>query len=103
MRNMEALVSQRTRDLAQASVRDGEGATKFVEIRVTGARTPSDAKAVARAVAGLPVLALQPEDLPALRDNDQIGGTELEGVLVRALRQHATAEPSPGPEPRRRR
>jgi len=37
--------------LAQALVRDGEGATKFVEIRVTGAKNDADAKAIARAVA----------------------------------------------------
>ncbi len=31
-----------------------------------------------------------PEDLPPLPDNDQIGGNEMEGVLVRALREHET-------------
>jgi glutamate N-acetyltransferase / amino-acid N-acetyltransferase len=38
--------------LAEAIVRDGEGATKLVRIRVTGARTENDAAAVARAIAG---------------------------------------------------
>lgn len=38
-------------ELAQLVVRDGEGATKFVEVRVKGARTPADARAVARCVA----------------------------------------------------
>jgi glutamate N-acetyltransferase/amino-acid N-acetyltransferase len=38
-------------ELAQLVVRDGEGATKFVEVRVKGARSPADAQAVARAVA----------------------------------------------------
>jgi len=37
--------------MAQALVRDGEGATKFVEIAVSGAATDEDAKAIARAVA----------------------------------------------------
>jgi glutamate N-acetyltransferase/amino-acid N-acetyltransferase len=37
-------------DLATMIVRDGEGATKLVKITVTGARTPEDALAVARAV-----------------------------------------------------
>lgn len=41
--------------LAQAIVRDGEGATKFVTLRVTGAATPADAHAVAHAVATSPL------------------------------------------------
>ena len=32
------------RDLAQQVVRDGEGATKFVEVRVTGRRDAADAR-----------------------------------------------------------
>lgn len=39
------------RELAQLVVRDGEGATKFVEVRVKGARRPPDAQAVARTIA----------------------------------------------------
>ena len=38
-------------ELAQALVRDGEGATKFVGIAVSGAATDEDATAIARAVA----------------------------------------------------
>ena len=38
-------------DLAKMIVRDGEGATKLVEIRVTGARDDEQAKMAARAVA----------------------------------------------------
>ncbi len=38
-------------ELAQLVVRDGEGATKFVEVRVKGARAPADAQAVARTIA----------------------------------------------------
>ncbi|MFQ6111247.1 MAG: bifunctional ornithine acetyltransferase/N-acetylglutamate synthase, partial [Nitrospinota bacterium] len=37
--------------LAQAIVRDGEGATKFVEVRVRGALTPQEAKQAAMAIA----------------------------------------------------
>jgi len=37
-------------------VRDGEGATKLVEVRVTGARTARDADKVARAVANSPLV-----------------------------------------------
>lgn len=38
--------------LAEALVRDGEGARKLVRLRVTGARSEEDAVAVARAIAG---------------------------------------------------
>jgi hypothetical protein len=37
-------------------------------------------------------LAIKPEELPALPDNDQIGGNEMEGILVRALREYETAK-----------
>lgn len=37
--------------LAKSVVRDGEGATKFVEIQVSGAATDDDAKTVARSIA----------------------------------------------------
>jgi glutamate N-acetyltransferase/amino-acid N-acetyltransferase len=43
-------------DLAQQVVRDGEGATKFVEIRVTGAADASDAHRVAMAIANSPLV-----------------------------------------------
>ena len=36
-------------------------------------------------------LPIAPEDLPRLPDNDQIGGNEMEGILVRALRTFETA------------
>ena len=43
-------------DLAHQVVRDGEGARKFVEVRVTGAATPEDAHKVAMAVANSPLV-----------------------------------------------
>ncbi|MDR9484756.1 MAG: bifunctional glutamate N-acetyltransferase/amino-acid acetyltransferase ArgJ [Sediminimonas sp.] len=43
-------------DLAQQVVRDGEGATKFVEVRVTGAATDADAKTHALAIANSPLV-----------------------------------------------
>jgi len=45
-----------TRDLALQIVRDGEGASKLVEVRVTGARTARDADKVARAIANSPLV-----------------------------------------------
>ncbi|MCU9848148.1 bifunctional glutamate N-acetyltransferase/amino-acid acetyltransferase ArgJ [Defluviimonas sp. WL0024] len=43
-------------DLAKQVVRDGEGATKFVEVRVTGAADASDAHRVAMAIANSPLV-----------------------------------------------
>ena len=43
-------------NLAHQVVRDGEGATKFVEVRVTGAATPTDAQKAALAIANSPLV-----------------------------------------------
>ncbi|PYE84429.1 bifunctional glutamate N-acetyltransferase/amino-acid acetyltransferase ArgJ [Pseudoroseicyclus aestuarii] len=43
-------------DLAHQVVRDGEGATKFVEIAVTGAEDDADARKVAMAIANSPLV-----------------------------------------------
>lgn len=43
-------------ELAHLVVRDGEGATKFVEVRVTGAETQEDAYKVASAIANSPLV-----------------------------------------------
>jgi len=43
-------------DLALQVVRDGEGATKFVEIRVTGAASNSDARRVGMSIANSPLV-----------------------------------------------
>ncbi|OIQ33211.1 MAG: bifunctional ornithine acetyltransferase/N-acetylglutamate synthase [Alphaproteobacteria bacterium MedPE-SWcel] len=51
-------------DLAHQVVRDGEGATKFVEIRITGAASAADAKVHGLAIANSPLVktALAGED-----------------------------------------
>jgi glutamate N-acetyltransferase/amino-acid N-acetyltransferase len=43
-------------DLAHQVVRDGEGATKFVEIRITGAASDADAKTHGMAIANSPLV-----------------------------------------------
>lgn len=43
-------------DLAHQIVRDGEGATKFIEVKVTGASTDESAEVVARAIADSPLV-----------------------------------------------
>jgi glutamate N-acetyltransferase/amino-acid N-acetyltransferase len=47
----EALLHEVLLSLAKQIVKDGEGATKFVEIRITGAKSDADAKRAALAVA----------------------------------------------------
>lgn len=51
-------------DLAHQIVRDGEGATKFVEVRVSGAANDADAEKVTRSIANSPLVktALAGED-----------------------------------------
>ncbi|MGV8955433.1 MAG: bifunctional glutamate N-acetyltransferase/amino-acid acetyltransferase ArgJ, partial [Cypionkella sp.] len=44
------------RDLAHQVIRDGEGATKFVEVRITNAATDADAKLLAMAIANSPLV-----------------------------------------------
>ena len=44
------------RQLAQAIVRDGEGATKFITIRVEGGKTQSECRQVAYAIAHSPLV-----------------------------------------------
>jgi glutamate N-acetyltransferase / amino-acid N-acetyltransferase len=43
-------------DLAKGMARDGEGATKLIEVKVVGAKSLADARAAARTVAGSPLL-----------------------------------------------
>ena len=52
----EAALRDVMMDLAHQVIRDGEGATKFVEVRVTGAASNGDAHRVAMAVANSPLV-----------------------------------------------
>ena len=55
-RAFEAALAGVLQDLALQVVRDGEGATKLVEVRVTGAASPEDARRTAFAVANSPLV-----------------------------------------------
>lgn len=55
-RDFEAALRGVMMDLAHQVVKDGEGATKFVEIRVTGATDATDAHRVAMAIANSPLV-----------------------------------------------
>jgi glutamate N-acetyltransferase / amino-acid N-acetyltransferase len=53
---MQAAISEVAIHLAQAIVRDGEGATKFMTIRVEGGRDTAECKQIAYAVAHSPLV-----------------------------------------------
>ncbi|ODM44360.1 bifunctional glutamate N-acetyltransferase/amino-acid acetyltransferase ArgJ [Cereibacter johrii] len=55
-RDFEAALGRVMLDLAQQVVRDGEGASKFVEVRVTGAASAEDAHKIAMAIANSPLV-----------------------------------------------
>ncbi|MBS8224945.1 bifunctional glutamate N-acetyltransferase/amino-acid acetyltransferase ArgJ [Vannielia litorea] len=52
----EAALKAVMKDLAHQVVKDGEGATKFVSVRVTGAAHDADAKRVAMSIANSPLV-----------------------------------------------
>ena len=52
----QAALQDVMQDLAHQIVRDGEGATKFVEVRVTGAASDADARKVANSIANSPLV-----------------------------------------------
>ena len=56
LKAFEAALTEVMRNLAHQVVRDGEGATKFVEVRVTGAASDADAHRVALAIANSPLV-----------------------------------------------
>lgn len=61
---------------------------------------PGDAESRQALMAGMArklKMELSPGDLPALPDSDQIGGNEMEGLLMRALRDFET-QPEQGPK-----
>jgi len=54
--NFRAALTEVLLDLAHQVVKDGEGATKFVTVRVTGAETPAAARRIALAIANSPLV-----------------------------------------------
>jgi glutamate N-acetyltransferase/amino-acid N-acetyltransferase len=55
-RALKAAMQEVARLLAQAIVRDGEGATKFITVRVEGGRTAAECRQVAYAIAHSPLV-----------------------------------------------
>ncbi len=55
-REFRSALGQVMLELAHQVVRDGEGATKFVEVAVSGADSPADAKKVALSIANSPLV-----------------------------------------------
>ncbi len=54
--SFRAALADLCRDLAQQIVRDGEGATKFVEVSVVGAESDASAKRIALSIANSPLV-----------------------------------------------
>ena len=52
----QSMLSEVCQNLTRSVVKDGEGATKFIEIEVRGTRTPDDAKRAAYAIAHSPLV-----------------------------------------------
>lgn len=67
-------------DLAQQIIRDGEGASKFVEIEITGATTKNDARKIAASIGNSPILktAIAGEDANWGRIVMAIGKTDVQ-------------------------
>ncbi|HEX5683627.1 MAG TPA: bifunctional glutamate N-acetyltransferase/amino-acid acetyltransferase ArgJ [Ideonella sp.] len=55
-RALQAAVLDVSRELAQAIVRDGEGATKFISVQIDGGRDEAECKQVAYAIAHSPLV-----------------------------------------------
>jgi len=77
-------VAQVCIELAKGMARDGEGATKLIEVKVSGAKSVADARAAARTVAGSPLVK------SAVYGNDPNWGR----VLAAVARSGAEAEES---------
>ncbi len=54
--SFRAALTEVLRDLAHQVVKDGEGATKFVTVRVTGAESPAAARRIAQSIANSPLV-----------------------------------------------
>ncbi len=54
--SLQAVVTEVMIELAQAIVRDGEGATKFMEVRIEGGKDEAECKQVAYAIARSPLV-----------------------------------------------
>lgn len=56
LRDFRARLNEVMRDLAHQVVRDGEGASKFISIKITGAASPRAARRIAMSVANSPLV-----------------------------------------------
>lgn len=81
---LQEYVTQVMTQLAQAIVRDGEGATKFISIHVSGADHEDDCDAVARSIAHSPLVktALYAEDANWGRILAAIGRAPISNLMI---------------------
>lgn len=85
--SLQAAISDVATTLAQAIVRDGEGATKFISIRVEGGRTHEECQTVAYAIAHSPLVkaAFFASDPNLGRILAAIGNAKVAGLNVETL------------------
>lgn len=81
---LQAYITEVMTQLAQAIVRDGEGATKFISIHVSGADSEGDCDAVARSIAHSPLVktALYAEDANWGRILAAIGRAPITNLVI---------------------
>jgi glutamate N-acetyltransferase/amino-acid N-acetyltransferase len=60
---LQEAITAVARHLAREIARDGEGATKLIEIRITGAATEAEARRAARTISASPLVALAGPDV----------------------------------------
>lgn len=104
---LEHALTDVARQLAQSIVRDGEGATKFIEIAVEGARTQEEARAVADAIARSPLVktaffASDPNLGRILAAIGNCGVADLDGNLVQLFLNDVPVARDGGRHPRYR-
>lgn len=94
IKSFAAAMKEVCQSLAFKIAEDGEGATKVVEINVTGAKTPSDANLIARSIANSPLVKC------AMNGNDPNWGRILvaagfSGAAFDSLRAELSLQNSP--------
>lgn len=90
VQQFQAVLTEVAEELAQALVRDGEGASKFVTIEVSGGRTQAESLTVAKAVAHSPLVktALFASDPNWGRILAAVGYAGIENLDIQAIKIH---------------
>jgi len=90
VQQFQAVLTEVAEELAKALIRDGEGASKFVTIEVSGGRTQAESLVVAKAVAHSPLVktALFASDPNWGRILAAVGYAGIENLDIQAIKIH---------------